>query len=251
MGFFSFLNPILDGILLPVLKLGPLWFLVIISLIVSWLITLIYKYTTDQNLMKTLKEELKVLQKEMKELKDHPEKIKEVQSKFSQTNMKFMMESMKPTLYYMIPLIILFGWLGSHLAYEPILPGQEFSIEVLVDDYGGNISINVPKGIELTSENVKKIENKLSIFTMKGEEGEYLFEFNADNKIFNVEVVVSPKKYTDPIKKFNNELIKEIRASNKKLIVLNLFGWKIGWLGTYIIFSIVLGSLLRKLMKVY
>ena len=56
MGFFSFLDPVLNAIFDPLLSLGPFWALLVISLIVSTLITLIYKWVTDQDLMKRLKD---------------------------------------------------------------------------------------------------------------------------------------------------------------------------------------------------
>ena len=42
-----------------------------------------------------------------------------------------------------------------------------------------------------------------------------------------------------------------IQVMHNKLITLNLFGWKLGWLGAYLIFSIVTSIGLRKLFKVY
>ena len=73
--------------------------------LITLLITLIYKFTTDQDLMKQLKAELKELQAEMKALKSEPEKAMEVQKRAMQTNMKYMMQSMKATLFTFIPII--------------------------------------------------------------------------------------------------------------------------------------------------
>jgi len=127
MGIFSFLDPVLNFVLGPLLLLMPFWALLIISFVISLLIVLIYKWITDQNLMRQLKEEQKELQKQMKELKAHPEEAMKVQKQLMQTNMKYMGQSMKPTLITFIPIILIFGWLQGHLAYEPIMPGQEFS----------------------------------------------------------------------------------------------------------------------------
>ncbi|MDP7324218.1 MAG: EMC3/TMCO1 family protein, partial [Candidatus Woesearchaeota archaeon] len=72
---------LLDPIFNPLLVLGPLWALVIMSFFISLVIIIIYKYTTDQNLMKQLKEELKEIQKEMKDLKDKPQEAMKVQKR--------------------------------------------------------------------------------------------------------------------------------------------------------------------------
>ena len=98
MGFFDFLNPTLDFLLGWVLLLPPFWGILIITAIISVIITLVYKYATDQGLMKNLKTEMKELQKQMKELKEHPEEVKKIQSKFMGLNGKYTMESFKPSL---------------------------------------------------------------------------------------------------------------------------------------------------------
>ena len=87
------LNSILNPILSPILLLPPFWAVVIFSVIVSLTITIVYKFMTDQTLMKQLKDEMKELQKEMKELRGHPEKLMAVQKKSMETNMKYMTKS--------------------------------------------------------------------------------------------------------------------------------------------------------------
>ena len=110
----NFFNMIMDPVLRPLLYLSPFWGILIISFLVSLIISVIYKYVTDQNLMKQLKAEMKEFQKEMKELRQHPEKMMEVQKKAMETNMKYMTQSFKPTLFTFIPIIIIFSWLSAH-----------------------------------------------------------------------------------------------------------------------------------------
>lgn len=108
--FENLLNPVFA----PLLKLPPLLGVLIVSIIITVLVTLIYKWTTDQNLMKQLKDEIKEFQNEMKTLKDDPKKAMEVQKKAMQTNMKYMMQSFKPMLITFIPIVFIFGWLRGH-----------------------------------------------------------------------------------------------------------------------------------------
>ena len=256
MGFFSFLDPVLNIIFGPLLKLPPFWAILIISFLISLIIVLIYKFATNQNLMKQLKDEIKTLQKQAKELKEEPEKAMAVQKKAMQTNMKYMMQSMKATLITFIPIIIIFGWLQAHFAFIPIMPDQEFSMAVdFKDGAHGNISISVPEGIELLGKSSKVVENGQVVFKMKGKSGVYdspPVEFDFNNIKYSKEVIItSGKDYIEPVKPIKSESIKAITTSNEKQTVINLFGWKIGWLGGYIIFALVFSMLLRKLMKVY
>jgi len=248
MAYYDFLNIIFA----PLLKLPVLWAVIILSFAVSIIIIIITKYTTDQALMKKLKEDIKDYQKQIKELKNEPAKAMEVQKKAMELNLKYMMHSFKPTLITFIPIILIFGWMSSTFAYESIKPNQEFSVSAFFDkNINGNAEIIVTEGIETTDEKNKKIENGKATWTLKGAEGEHILEFVYNNEKQQKSVLITnTEKYIEPIKKTSGA-ITSIQIDYKPRKILNLFGWKLGWLGTYIISSIVFTMTLRKFMKVY
>lgn len=88
--------------------------LFIVSLILTGIITLAYKYLTNQTKMRELKEEMKNMQKSMKEMKDKPDKMMAMQKETMKKNMEYMKHSMKPTLFTFLPIIIIFGWLRGY-----------------------------------------------------------------------------------------------------------------------------------------
>ena len=55
------------------------WALIIISFILTFIVTIIYRLFTNQKEMKGLKEEMSEIQKELKESKKDPQKIIEIQ----------------------------------------------------------------------------------------------------------------------------------------------------------------------------
>jgi len=249
MVFESILNPIFD----PLLRLPTLWAVIILSFLISVIITLVYKYTTDQNLMKDLKAEMKEFQKEIKELKQDPAKAMQVQKKSMQTNMKYMMHSMRSTLYSIIPIIIIFSWMTANFAYDPIIPGQELTTTVLFEENAdGMIELSVPEGMIVDGGLSKGVDSSDVKWVLSGVEGEYLLEYIFDGKKYTKDGLISTAhKYKNPIKKIKNSPIKMIKIDNTQKKLLNLFGWKLGWLGTYIIFSIIFSILVRKVIKVY
>ncbi|OYT41536.1 hypothetical protein B6U80_01185 [Candidatus Pacearchaeota archaeon ex4484_26] len=100
----------------------PAVFMIVISFIISIFITLIYKYATNQQEMKRLKDELKELQKKAKEHKNEPEKVLEIQKELASKNLEYMKHSFKPMIYTFIPIIIVFWWLkGLYQDFGTIL----------------------------------------------------------------------------------------------------------------------------------
>ncbi|MDA1196537.1 MAG: EMC3/TMCO1 family protein [Nanoarchaeota archaeon] len=244
----SFLDPVLN----PLLALPIFTLVVLMSFLITLLITLIYKFTTNQSLMKSLKSELKELQKEMKELRDHPEKMMKVQKQAMQTNMKYMGQSMKSTLYTFLPIILIFGWMNAHLAFIPITPGSEFTTTVFFEDnVRGAATIDVSPELEVIGPINKTIEGNKIIWTLKGSSGEHLIQYRAGQKTYEKDVLISDSpEYATNIEKVKDGIVKQITIDHEKR-EFDLKIFKLGWLGTYILFSIVFSMILRKLFKVY
>ena len=217
------------------------------------MIVVVYKYTTDQNLMKQLKDEMQAFQKQMKELREHPDQAMGVQKQAMETNMKYMMQSFKSTMYTLIPILLIFGWLNTHWAFAAIAPGQEFSVELKFDEKAlGTITTSAPEGLDVLNDPSRNITDGSAIFTYKGVDGTYIIDYAFNGKPYTARALVTDsKRYENPIQVFKDGPVQSISVGLKKLIVLDLFGWQLGWLGTYIICSIVFSMGLRKLFKVY
>jgi uncharacterized membrane protein (DUF106 family) len=248
--YLSFLDPVFD----PILKLDPLIAIIILSIALSLLITLIYKWMTNQKELKEMKDNMKGMQKKMKELKNDPPKMMAKQKEMMQINMKVMMSSMKPTLVTFIPIIVIFGWLAMNFAYNPILPGTEFTTTITFHEpIVGNITINPNELSLLEDSNTKRVESGEVSFKLTGKDpGTYYVDYTYGEEQYSKEILITEgTKYVEPIKLIEKSDIKSISTNNGKKIVLDLFGWKLGWLGTYIIFSLIFSLVLRKLLKVY
>jgi len=102
--------------------LRPLPFLLILSAVLSLLVTLVYKFMTDQVLMKELKSELKKYQAQMKEHKGDLEKLSEIQKKSMSVNMKYMKQSMKPMIITILPFLAIFAWLRGVFNSAIVIP---------------------------------------------------------------------------------------------------------------------------------
>ncbi len=99
-------------------NINPLFGMIFISFILTLIVTLIYKYTTDQKSMKELKDDLKTLQNKMKEHKADASKMMEIQKESMEKNIKYMKHTFVPMILTFLPIIIIFGWIGAKYAEE-------------------------------------------------------------------------------------------------------------------------------------
>ena len=94
--------------------------MLIITAIVVLLTTLIQKYTTDQKMLKEIREEQKKIQAEMKQFKEHPEKVMALNKRSMELVMEAMPISMRPFLYTSIPFLLLIRWFGDYFILNPV-----------------------------------------------------------------------------------------------------------------------------------
>lgn len=251
----NFLDTIFNPWLGPVLNLPPFWAILIISAGITLLITIVYKYTTNQKEMKVIKDDLKKYQKEMRAEKD-PKKMMATQKKALDLNMKYMMSSFKSTLYTFIPIIIIFAWLNLHIAYYPLYPNQPFTVTAnFAAGAKGAINMTSIPALQIDSLN-KDITNETAIWSVQGSAGEYklVFDYNTEEYTQNI-LITSDRSYLTPTQMIKDSKLKTIVVGNKTVHPFgesfNLFGYHPGWLATYIVLSLVFSTLFRKLLKVY
>ncbi len=249
----------LDPVFRPLLSLEPFFVILILSFVLTLIATLIYKFMTDQKMMKSLKEDLKKHQEELKKHRNNPTKMMEVQKAAMEKNMKYMMLSMKPTLVTFIPIILIFSWMNSALAFYPIAPTETFTTTLtLANSVAGNVSLELQDGLVLMSPNQQEITNHAASWEIKAvKEGSYFITYLVKDKTYTKEVLVTTEqRYEQAVKVLKNDpYVKQMTVSYRPLRVFgdnfSIFGWHPGWIGTYIILSIIFSLGLRKLMGLH
>jgi prepilin-type processing-associated H-X9-DG protein len=247
----------LDPVFGPILKLPPILGVFLIAFTITLAITLVYKFTTDQKKMKKLKDELKESQNKIKTLsKEDPKKALEIQQQMMQKNMEYMKHSFKSTLYTMLPILLIFAWLNSHMAYYPIMPDQEFKVTALfADGHAATISLSSIPDLIIIGNSTQMITENTAVWTLKGSAGDYKLQYEYNNEKYEQELLITDvREYAPPDKIYSDSKLKKTAIGNipiRPFGAFSLFGWHPGWLGTYIIISLIVSMLLRKLMKVY
>jgi len=207
--------------------------------------------------MKQIKDDLKKYQKEMRETKD-TKKLMATQKKALDLNMKYMKSSFKSTLYTFIPIIIIFAWLNMHIAFLPIMPNTDFTVTAQFGEGAkGNISITSTPELKILNGATQEIVDSKAVWKLNAPNaGEYQINYQYNTEEYSQNVLITTEKtYSTPEKVISDSKLKKITNGNKVVHPFgesfNLFGWYPGWLATYIVLSIALSALFRKLLDVY
>ncbi|MBI4980547.1 DUF106 domain-containing protein [Candidatus Woesearchaeota archaeon] len=254
----AFLDPLFNPVLLPLLNLvGPFWGIFLLSLIISLIVTVIYKYTTNQELMKRLKDEQKSYSQKLKELRSNPEEMMKVQKEAMKVNMEYMKLSFKPTLITMLPILLIFGWMAGHLSYEPIYPDETYSITALFKaGITGEAELVIDDKTMLVDTAVQPINNSRVTWKLNSKEGEHLLTIKSGNSSQDKKVLIAKEfNYAEAISVYQHSDIEKIQIDYNELRPLgptfSIWGWQPGWISIYIIFSLVFSLALRKAFKLY
>ncbi|MEM0230974.1 MAG: EMC3/TMCO1 family protein [Candidatus Woesearchaeota archaeon] len=243
----------LDDGLSQMIRFSPLITVILFSILITFIMTLIYKYATDQKRMKELKERLSQLQKEAKNAGSDTKKLMKINSEMMSINGEYMRHSLKPMLISWIPIILIFAWMSANLAYEPIIPGQPFNVTLsFKSGVSGEVSLNATPQLQVLDGNItREIQNGKARWLLSGEEGVYNLTFTFGNVSYEKRVIItSGTKYENPITKLSGN-ITSIEIGNAPRKVIKLGGFSMGWFWSYFIFALIFNSLFRKLMKVY
>lgn len=263
MAFFEIITdlfqPVVNVInvgLSPLLTLPPFWAVFIVALGISIFITIIYKYTTNQKALKTIREETNSIRKEMKDAKGDMPKLTELNHKLLKLSSQQMKYTLRSYIFTFLPIILIFGWLQGHLAYYSIMPGEQFTTTVLFKEEADNITLSAT-GLELLSPATQESTDKQVVWKLKGDAGEYMLEYSFGKEIFQRDVIITEDwKYANaaPNKGIPKEsTVKSITVNLKPLrpLGINIFGWHPGWFATYFMLTMLFTFPLRKVLKVY
>ncbi|MDP3698125.1 MAG: EMC3/TMCO1 family protein [Nanoarchaeota archaeon] len=255
----SFLDPILNPVLLPLLNKSPILLIILFSFVLSLIITLVYKFMTNQEEIKRLKEQQKETQKRIKELRSNPEEAMKLQKEAMKPTMDMMRHSIKAMLITLVIAGFTFPWMGQHLTYEAIGPNDVYSVTATFEKgVTGDAELILDKGTVFDSSEAKQpISDREVTWRLKSTEGEHTLAVKIGEAQQQKEVLINTDfNYERPDTIYKDSNIDKITINYEKFTPLGDFtfplsDWQPGWLAIYLISSIVFSLGLRKLLKVH
>jgi len=250
----------------------PVLAIFIVSLFVSVLITIVYKFTTNQTLMKSLHAEMKSLRAEIKNTKDTGG-AGQLNKRLMELTMKQAMHSMRSTFITIIPIFLIFGWMQGNFAFEQATPEEVFTTTMyFAQETSGQAFITASLDLEILSEATQNISDNKASWEVKGPAGDHQITYEFGEETYARDVIITDAwRYADPILEKKRTLfgiinlgddkpLAEASKINRIAIDLNgihpfggftLFGWRPGWLAVYFLFTVGMTFPIRRLFKVH
>ena len=111
----SFFDPVFRFFFGWALGIHPVFGILFIALFITLFTTFIYKYSTNQVLLKRVREETQSIQKQLKETKDI-DKVKILHAQMQQHSIDSLKQNLKPMLFTFIPTALVYFWLSTQFA---------------------------------------------------------------------------------------------------------------------------------------
>lgn len=253
-GFQAFVDMIFNPVFGWLLDIPSLLAILFLAALLALISTLLQKYLTDQAKMKRLRDDTKKYQEQMKRLRDDPEKLMKVQQKVMPIQMDLMKESFKPLFVSLVPFLFVFFWLSSHFAYFPIEPNTPFTVSATFEKGVGGIAVLGGASALTIEQSEQTVKDGLAAWVVRGPAGEHELNLTFAGATFQRKVLITEdREYLQPQMPLSGT-VKSFDVGNEKLTPLgdnfSLFGWHPGWIFYYILLSIPLSLLLKKVLNV-
>lgn len=266
-----------DAILLPFRGLPAAVGLTIVSAIVAVLILLVYKATSDQKRIASVKRKIFAGLFEIRLFNDDAGAIFRAQGDILRYNLAYLGLSLVPLAWMLLPMVLIIAQLQFHYGYGGLAPGEKTVFKVVVAaartsaserGTGPAITLEVPEGLKLETPGVwipSKREMAWRIAAV--DPGDYVVRVAAAGeapveKRVRVGAGVTRRSPSRLTPGFMNQLLYPAeppipKGSSLAGIFLDypdaevdIFGWKTHWMVVFFLMSIVLGFALKGVFKV-
>lgn len=270
--FNSIFGKIFEILFIPFRNMNPWVAMIVVSFLTALLMLLVYRYTSNQEGIKKVKNRIKAHLLEIRLYKDSMSISLKAQGKILLANFKYIALNFKPLLVMIIPIILIIIQLNFWFGYDSLKPGQATLLKVKLED-GYNplqheIALEPSSGIYVETDPLRIEEDYEVNWRISPQSGgshdlNVVIGGQSITKSFASELralsQISPIRYNHNF--LNNLLYPVEKPIEKDLPVksieviyparyLNFFGLNIHWLIAFFALSIIFGFTFKGFMKV-
>lgn len=268
----SVFNKIFDLLFFPFHSLSPWFGMVFISLLTGFFMLFVFRYTSNQEGIRKVKNKIKAYLFEIRLFKENFGLSLRAQGKILRHNLKYIGYSFKPMLVMIIPLILIIIQLNSWFGYRSLVPRERAILKVkLKKDFNPldlDFSIKSSPGFVIDSPPLRIEEEREIDWRLRADKkGVYNLVLKLNNQALKKRIAIRQNSLSkiSPMKVQKNILAEllnpgeaplpsdspikaiEITYPSKRM---NLFGWHIHWLIVYFVLSIIFGYSFKGFLKI-
>ena len=266
------LRPVFDLLLAPFAAWPPIVPVTLVSLVVSILMLVVFKHTSNQDALAAVKRKIHAGLFEIRLFNDDLRAILRAQSEILRTNLTYLRLTLWPMVFLLPPLVLIIAQLQFHYGYEGLRPGERALLSVDLEPGAGGgarppAKLEVPAGLRAEAGDVwVKAESQLLWRLVAEREGDYELGLDVAGAHLTKTVRVTPKAVRlSPVRVdrgFVSQLlypaepplpagspVRAVRLSYPEREV-SVLGHSMNWMIPFFVLSIVFAFALRGLFKV-
>jgi len=270
--FNSFFSKLFELIFLPFRSMSPWIGMIIISLLTGFLMLLVFRFTSNQEGIRKVKNRIKAHLLEFRLFKDSLSISLKAQGNILRYNLKYLGYYGKPMLVMIIPLILILIQLNIWFGYQSLEPGETAILRVELEEdmnlLNIEFTIEPSTGFDIETPPLRIEEEREVNWRLRAKEKgihDLTLLINSQRLTKKVAVAQKPLSKVSSLKVRRN-LIDELfnpgePPLSKDLPIeqvevkyparnMNLFGWHIHWLIIYVALSVIFGFAFRGVFKV-
>lgn len=263
---------IFDFIFFAFRSLSPWVGMVVVSFLTGIFMLIIYRYTSNQDGIKKIKNKIKAHLLELRLFKDSLRTTFQAQGSLFLSTFKYMSLNLVPLLFMIVPIILILIQCNFWFGYESLDVGEAALLKIKladgVDVLNVDVSVEPVTGVVLDTPPLRIEEEKEIDWRIRAEEQghhDLIININDQKVVKTVTVEGRPLTKISPLKvqhSFLDELLypmeppigNDIPVKSIELTYplqyMNFFGWNMHWIIAYFILSIIFGFAFKGVFKV-
>jgi hypothetical protein len=256
----------------PFQSMSPWIGMILISFLTALLMLFVYRFTSNQQGIKEVKNKIKAHLLELWLFKDSMSLTLKAQGKIIRYNLKYIGYALKPFLVMIIPIILILIQLSLWFEYKALEPGQKTILVVKLKEGQNLLNIDIAvepsSGFDIETPPIRiEEEGEINWRLHAKEKGIHDLTLIIDGRRITKELVINQKALSriSPSKvrrNFIDELINPKEAPLpgnlpiKKIEVkypsksMNIFGWNLPWWLVYFALAIIFGFTFKGIFKI-
>ena len=266
--FLELLTQLFDALFWPFRSLDPVWPLLAVSVLTGILMLIIFRFTSNQEAVRQVKERLKAHMLALWLFQDQLAVVFRTQGRLLYTSLIYTRHALIPLAVMIVPLVLIMIQLEVRLGQSPVQPGDSFLLTANLRDSAAleQASLRLPAGLTLTAPPVRIPELKEITWRIAGAApGNHTIEVSIGDQAFAKKVIVADSVAALSARRTRDGLVDTLLNPTEpalpaegpvESIQVNyrprevaLGSWQMHWLIPFFVFSLVTAFVFKGVFK--